>query len=286
MLWSLNILEINYGNGIDEALERLDKAGCLVEAKMSLKDKLNNAKRFNMNQDLNKDEILLIKIAKENGYELIGKDKDDDGSNRFIFEKKYRGETILFNASLYYENNDCQINYDFDYESGNDYFDETWGENLKTYEDEAIREIDEYIEEREWEDEDIDEALEKLARAGLIVEGSMSLKDKIANAKVQNFETNLDLRSLFRELTAFSNQLEQEGGTKVWITTVPNEYGIMASYTHDREDLQYVWKPNQGIVVRKEYYLGDLDDKQTIEGIKTVDDFKDLLRKDFGPEDQ
>ena len=161
---------------LNEAKEKLENSGFLVEAKMSLKDKLNNARQFNKNQglhkDLNKDEILLIKIAKENGYELIGKDKDDDGSNRFIFEKKYRGETISFNASLYYENNDCQINYDFDYESGNDYFDETWGENLKTYEDEAIREIDEEIEEREWEDEDedIDEALKTLKKAGLITE--------------------------------------------------------------------------------------------------------------------
>jgi hypothetical protein len=60
----------------------------------------------------------------------------------------------------------------------------------------------------------------------------------------------------------------------------------MASYTHDRYDLRYIWKPNQGIVVRKELYLGDLDDTQTIKGIKTIDDFKDLLRKDFGPADE
>lgn len=112
-----------------------------------------------------------------------------------------------------------------------------------------------------------------------------SLKRKIAHAQMHNLANEVDLKSLFRELTAFSNQLEQEGGNKVWITTAPNEYGIMASYTHDRDDLEYIWKPNQGIVVRKQYYLGDLDDKQTIEGIKTVDDFKDLLRKDFGPAD-
>lgn len=136
--------------------ELLENSGYFVEAKMSLKDKINNAKQFNKNK-YTKDENLLIKIAEDNDYKLIGKDIDEDGSNRFIFEKKYKGETISFNASLYYEKNDCQINYDFDYESGNDYFDETWGDNLKTYEDEAIREIDEKIEESEWDEEELDE---------------------------------------------------------------------------------------------------------------------------------
>ena len=112
-----------------------------------------------------------------------------------------------------------------------------------------------------------------------------SLNRKIVNAQMHNLGNEVDLKAMRKELTDFSNQLEQEGGSKVWITTAPNEYGIMASYTHDRYDLRYIWKPNQGIVVRKELYLGDLDDKQTIEGIKTIDDFKDLLRKDFGPAD-
>lgn len=110
-----------------------------------------------------------------------------------------------------------------------------------------------------------------------------SLKRKIAHAQMHNLANEVDLKGLLRELTAFSNQLEQEGGDKVWITTSPKEYGIMASYTHDRDDLEYIWKPNQGIAVIKQYYLGDLDDTQTIKGIKTIDDFKNLLRKDFGP---
>lgn len=110
-----------------------------------------------------------------------------------------------------------------------------------------------------------------------------SLKRKIAHAQMHNLANEADLKGLLRELTAFSNQLEQEGGDKVWITTSPKEYGIMASYTHDRDDLEYIWKPNQGIAVIKQYYLGDLDDTQTIKGIKTIDDFKNLLRKDFGP---
>ena len=116
--------------------------------------------------------------------------------------------------------------------------------------------------------------------------GRSSLNRKVAHAQMHNLANEEDLDKWFDELTAFSNQLEKEGGTKVWITGVPDEYGIMASYTHDRDDLQYIWKPNKGIVVRKQYYLGDLDDKQTIEGIKTIDDFKNLLRKDFGPNEQ
>lgn len=83
----------------------------------------------------------------------------------------------------------------------------------------------------------LDEAIARLNKAGLIVEGSMSLKDKIANAKHFNAgidEMKKDAVNIFKQ--AFHEDEVIDNGDGTYKIVPMSEYDIEAIYKWDDND--------------------------------------------------
>ena len=83
----------------------------------------------------------------------------------------------------------------------------------------------------------LDEALKTLKKAGFIIEGSMSLEDKIANAKDFNKgidEMKKDAVRIFKQ--AFYEDEVIDNGDGTYTVTPMEEYDIRATYTWDDND--------------------------------------------------
>lgn len=133
---------------------------------------------------------------------------------------------------------------------------------------------------------ELNEALEKLARAGLIAEGSMSLKDKIANAKKFNAGNELEeIREMIKDLN--------NGQCGTWKFKLhshdPECYtvvGVNHEWSDDEEridEIEWEWFPEDGIVNALYYHSGynvstPLDDDRF--SAYTVQQFMDVIRDD------
>ena len=83
----------------------------------------------------------------------------------------------------------------------------------------------------------LDEAISRLNKAGFLVEGSMSLKDKIANAKQFNAgidEMKKDAVNIFKQ--AFYEDEVTDNGDGTYTVVPDKDYDIEAIYTWDDDD--------------------------------------------------
>ena len=83
----------------------------------------------------------------------------------------------------------------------------------------------------------LDEAKARLNKAGFLVEGSMSLKDKIANAKQFNAgidEMKKDAVNIFKQ--AFHEDEVTDNGDSTYTVVPDKDYDIEAIYTWDDND--------------------------------------------------
>lgn len=83
----------------------------------------------------------------------------------------------------------------------------------------------------------LDEAKKILNKAGFLVEGSMSLKDKIANAKQFNAgidEMKKDAVNIFKQ--AFHEDEVTDNGDGTYTVVPDRDYDIEAIYTWDNND--------------------------------------------------
>ena len=132
----------------------------------------------------------------------------------------------------------------------------------------------------------LNEALDRLNRAGLIVEGSMSLKDKIANAK--NFNNNNELDKIREMIKDLNNG--QCGTWKFRLDSHDPECYTVVGVNHELlddderiDEIEWDWFPEDGIVNALYYQSGynvstPLDDGKFT--AFTVQQFMDVIRDD------
>ena len=134
--------------------------------------------------------------------------------------------------------------------------------------------------------EKLNESLEVLKKAGFIVEGSMSLKDKIANAKKFNAGNELDeIREMIKDLNN-----GQCGTWKFRLDSHDPECYTVVGENHEWSDdeerideIEWEWFPEDAIVNARYYQSGynvstPLDDDRF--SAYTVQQFMDVIRDD------
>lgn len=130
----------------------------------------------------------------------------------------------------------------------------------------------------------LDEAKKILNKAGLIAEGSMSLKDKIANAKHFNDKNEMDdIREMISDLNN-----GQCGDWKFRLDSHSSDYysviGENEGWIDDEErisEIEWVWYRDDGevqIYYGKQQYGDCLDMDKT--SAYTVQQFMDVIRDD------
>ena len=130
----------------------------------------------------------------------------------------------------------------------------------------------------------LDEAKKILNKAGLIVEGSMSLQDKIANAKQFNDKNEMDdIREMISDLNN-----GQCGDWKFRLDSLSSDYysviGENEGWIDDDErisEIEWVWYRDDGevqIYYGKQQYGDCLDMDKT--SAYTVQQFMDVIRDD------
>lgn len=130
----------------------------------------------------------------------------------------------------------------------------------------------------------LDEAFKELNKAGMIAEGSMSLKDKIANAKKFNDDNELDdIREMIKDLNN-----GQCGDWKFRLDSHSSDYYSVIGENDEWEDdeeriseIEWVWYRDDGevqVYYGKQKYGDCLDMDKT--GALTVQEFMDVIRDD------
>ena len=130
----------------------------------------------------------------------------------------------------------------------------------------------------------LDEGFKELNKAGMIAEGSMSLKDKIANAKRFNSDNVLDdIREMIKDLNN-----GQCGDWKFRLDSHDPECYTVVGENHELSDdderideIEWDWFPEDGIVNALHYQSGynvssRLDDDRF--SAYTVQQFMDVIR--------
>lgn len=129
----------------------------------------------------------------------------------------------------------------------------------------------------------LDEALETLKKAGMIAEGSMSLEDKIANAKKFNKPSKADVLEMIKDLNN-----GQCGSWKFRLDGSASDYFSIIGENDDWYDdeeridqIEWVWYLEDcqiDIYYGKQKY-GDALDNDTAEAF-TVQELMDVIRDD------
>ena len=116
---------------LDEALDYLKTRGFITET--SLKDKIGNAKTFNMMNNIKTYEKQFIAKLKELGLTITGKKPDSENKRltQYDVEIKYKGESEEGFVCLYVEDGELWVNYElFSGISGNDTYEDFINDTL------------------------------------------------------------------------------------------------------------------------------------------------------------
>ena len=130
---------------LKEALDYLKTRGYVIN-ETSLKDKIDNAKSFNMMSNIKTYEKQFIAKLKELGLKITGSNRDmvDKRLTHYDIEINYKGEIEEGFVCLYVENGELWVNYElFSGVSGNDPYDDFINDTLPL----EINEFKEKIEE-------------------------------------------------------------------------------------------------------------------------------------------